>query len=254
MIAYIKDFSEVLKYTTLCCSQAVQVVKSSSTTTVSDSTESTSSAATATATAKLQSKKQDGLTKQPPDAAADKKDGELASEDVTPAEEHTGNSPPLSIASSDDICEYNLFSDEDTESDASLGELSVCMRVACVRVCVCARMRVCVLFMYYITNIEPWPNFPLCGMQWSAPSDLNFEQATPITVPAIPPPPPPLPPKRKVSLPKSEQVSGVMPRVPLLPPRGKTTSSDNKLQDGARRKPALVCVLSICIYKMGFIK
>ena len=125
------------------------MVKSSSTTTVSDSTESTSSAATATATAKPQSKKQDGLTKQPPDAA-DKKDGELASEDVTPAEEHTGNSPPLSIASSDDICEYNLFSDEDTESDASLGELSVCMRVACVRVCVCARACVCVCAFYVL--------------------------------------------------------------------------------------------------------
>ena len=98
------------------------MVKSSSATTVSDSAESTSSAATATATAKPQSKKPD--TK-PPDAAAggtDKKDGESATEDMTPAEEHTGNSPPLSIASSDDICEYNLFSDEDTESDASLGE------------------------------------------------------------------------------------------------------------------------------------
>ena len=99
------------------------MVKSSSTTTVSDSAESTSSAATATATAKPQSKKPDGFTK-PLDAAAgtDKKDGESATEDVTLAEEHTGNSPPLSIASSDDICEYNLFSDEDTESDASLGE------------------------------------------------------------------------------------------------------------------------------------
>ena len=101
------------------------MVKSSSTTTVSDSAELTSSAAVAaTATAKPQSKKPDSSTK-PPDAAAaatDKKDGELATEDVTPAEEHTGNSPPLSIASSDDICEYNLFSDEDTESDASLGE------------------------------------------------------------------------------------------------------------------------------------
>ena len=94
---------------------------------------------------------------------------------------------------------------------------------------------------HYFT-VEPWPNFPLCGMQWSTPSDANFEQATPINVPAIPPPPPPLPPKRKVSLPKSEQVSAVMPRVPLLPPRGKTASSDTKLQDGARRKPALVCI------------
>ena len=85
-------------------------------------------------------------------------------------------------------------------------------------------------------------------MQWTAPSDVIFEQATPVNVPAIPPPPPPLPPKRKVSLPKSEQVSGVLPRVPLLPPRGKTNSADNKAQDGARRKPALVCVLLLIIF------
>ena len=107
------------------------MVKSSSSTTISDSTESTSSAATAAATAaKPQSKKPDGSAKQPPDVAAaaaaatgmDKKDGEMPAKEVTPVEEHTGNSSPPSIASSDDICEYNLFSDEDTESDASLGE------------------------------------------------------------------------------------------------------------------------------------
>ena len=128
----------------ICSAQAVQVVKSSSTTTVSDSTESTSSAATATATAttaKPQAKKPDGSAKQPPDAAAaaatgtDKKDGEVPAEEVTPVEEHTGNSSPPSIASSDDICEYNLFSDEDTESDASLGECVVIP--VCLRACIC---------------------------------------------------------------------------------------------------------------------
>ena len=107
----------------LYCLQAVQVVKSSSATTVIDSAESTSSAAMATATAKPQSKKPDSSVKQSDGAAtSDKKDGKVPVEDVTSAEDHTGNSPPLSIASSDDICEYNLFSDEDTESDASLGE------------------------------------------------------------------------------------------------------------------------------------
>ena len=105
------------------------MVKSLSSTAVSDSTESTSSAATASTTAKPQSKKLDG-TKQPPDVAnTDKKDGEFPTEDVTSVEEHTGNSPPLSIASSDDICEYNLFSDEETESDASLGEY--CFSFSC---------------------------------------------------------------------------------------------------------------------------
>ena len=111
------------------------MVKSSSATAVSDSTESASSAATVTA--KPQSKRPDGSAKPPVDAA-DKKNEKL---DVAPAEERMGNSPPLSIASSDDICEYNLFSDEDTESDASLGELSVyeyvCMRVCLVCVWTC---------------------------------------------------------------------------------------------------------------------
>ena len=63
----------------------------------------------------------------------------MPTEEVTPVEEHTGNSSPPSIASSDDICEYNLFSDEDTESDASLGEyvMALCVRVrACMRVCI----------------------------------------------------------------------------------------------------------------------
>ena len=112
------------------------MVKSTSATAVSDLTESTSSATTAATTtaAKPQSKKpESSSTKQPSEAtAADKKDGvELApAEDVSAVEEHTGNSPPLSIASSDDICEYNLFSDEDTESDASLGECKVV--VACI--------------------------------------------------------------------------------------------------------------------------
>ena len=96
------------------------MVKSSSATAVSDSTESASSAATVTA--KPQSKKQPDGSAKPPVDAVDKKNEKL---DVAPAEERTGNSPSLSIASSDDICEYNLFSDEDTESDASLGELSV---------------------------------------------------------------------------------------------------------------------------------
>ena len=115
------------------------------------------------------------------------------------------------------------------------------MEICCVSVHMCS-------IICSIPNAEPWPNFPLCGMQWSTPSDVNFEQATPVNVPAIPPPPPPLPPKRKVSLPKSEQVSGIMPRVPLLPPRGKTSSADNKAQDGARRKPALVRVLLLIIH------
>jgi len=73
---------------------------------------------------------------------------------------------------------------------------------------------------------------------------MNFEQATPVNESAVPPPPPPpLPPKRKVSLPKSEQPSSLGPRLPLLPPRGKSGTSDNKLGDGTRRKPVQVMIM-----------
>lgn len=81
----------------------------------------------------------------------------------------------------------------------------------------------------------------MCAMQWTTP--MNFEPATPIHESVVPPPPPPpLPPKRKVSLPKSEQPASLGPRIPLLPPRGKSSGNDNKLSDGTRRKPVQVLV------------